>query len=127
MMDERRAEELRRAYTLPPDDEALLEECKVTAFRAGGPGGQHRNKSFTAVRLHHLPSGLVVIGRRERSQRQNLVDALARLRGRLEDLLTEPKDRKKTRPSRAARERRLEEKRRRSRIKRERSRDRWQE
>jgi len=118
-------EELRRSYALPEDDEALLDECEVTAFRASGPGGQHRNTSLTAIRLHHRPSGLVTIGRRERSQRQNLHDALARLRSRLEELLVEPKKRRPTRPSAAARRRRAEEKKRRSVRKRERQRKDW--
>lgn len=110
-------EELRRTYRLPEADEALLAECEVTAFRSSGPGGQHRNKTLTSIRLHHLPSGLVVIGRRERSQTRNLNDAVRRLRAKLEALLTPPKARVRTRPGRAAKERRLEEKRRRSRTK----------
>jgi protein subunit release factor B len=119
-------EELRRSYVLPPDDEDLLAECDVTAFRASGPGGQHRNTSLTAIRLRHRPSGLVTIGRRERSQRRNLEDALARLRRRLEEILVEPKVRRPTRPSAAARRRRVEEKKRRSARKRERQGRDWE-
>jgi protein subunit release factor B len=110
-------EELRRSYRLPESDEELLAECDVTAFRSSGPGGQHRNKTLTSIRLHHRPSGLVVIGRRERSQTRNLNDAVRRLREKLKTLLTPSKARVKTRPGRAAKERRLEEKRRRSRTK----------
>jgi protein subunit release factor B len=116
-------EELRRNYALPVEDDALLAECDVTVFRAPGPGGQHRNVTESAVRLQHRPSGLVVIGRRERSQRRNLEDALGRLRERLRILLIPPKKRRPTRPTAASREKRLEEKRRRSRIKRQRTRD----
>jgi ribosome-associated protein len=100
-------EELRQNYELPEDDEALLKECDVVPFRASGPGGQHRNKTLTAVRLLHRPSGLVVIGRRERSLTRNLQDAVARLRLKLEKLLVPPKVRRPTRPRKAAVEKRL--------------------
>jgi ribosome-associated protein len=113
-------EELRASYSLPDDDEALLAECEVTAFRSSGPGGQHRNKTLSSIRLHHLPSGVVVIGRRERSQTRNLQDALGRLRERLAALLAEPRKRVRTRPGKAARERRLREKKRRAEKKRDR-------
>ncbi len=109
-------------YVLPEDDESLLAECDVTVFQASGPGGQHRNRKLTAVRLFHEPSGLVVIGRRQRSQRRNRDDALVRLRRRLEDLRTIPPDRVATKPTRAARRRRVETKRRRSQVKRMRGR-----
>jgi protein subunit release factor B len=117
----RTAEELRASYRLPDEDEALLAECDVTAFRSSGPGGQHRNKTQTSIRLRHRPSGVVAIGRRERSQKKNLEDALGRLRRKLEALLVEPRKRVKTRPGAGARERRLREKRRRAEKKRERS------
>lgn len=105
-------------YDIPDDDEALLAECEVTVFTASGPGGQHRNRSRTAVRLVHGPSGIVVIGRRERSQRQNLADALARLRGRLVDAKRKPKPRRDTKPTRSSKRKRVEEKKRRGEIKR---------
>ena len=111
----------RASYRLPETDEDLLAECDVTAFKAGGPGGQHKNKTLSAIRLHHRPSGLVLIGRRERSQKRNLDDALSRLRERLVRLLTPPKKRKPTKPTRASGEKRLDAKRRRARIKKDRS------
>jgi protein subunit release factor B len=113
-------ESLRASYRLPEGDDGLLRECEIAYFRASGPGGQHRNKTLTAVRLRHLPSGIVVIGKRERSQGRNLAGALARLRTRLEAVLTPPKARRKTRPTRTSREKRLTAKRRRSLVKRER-------
>ncbi len=114
-------EELRASYRLPETDEELLAECVVTAFKSSGPGGQHKNTTLSSVRLHHLPSGIVTIGRRERSQRRNLTDALARLREKLAAALTPPRKRKRTRVPRSAREKRLAEKRRRSERKRNRS------
>ena len=109
-------------YRVPEDDADLLAECDVTTFIASGPGGQHRNRTQSAVRLHHRPSGIVVIGRRERSQGRNRADALARLRERLREAMHRPRPRRSTRPTRASRERRLADKRRRSDIKRGRGR-----
>jgi hypothetical protein len=70
--------ELRRR--LEYDDERLLAECQVHTFRARGPGGQKRNKTSSAVRLHHLPSGLIVKAAESRSQQENKNRALRRLR-----------------------------------------------
>jgi protein subunit release factor B len=119
-------EELRASYRLPSDHEELLAECDVTAFKSRGPGGQHKNTTLSSIRLHHRPSGLVVIGRRERSQRRNLEDALTRLREKLRVLLTPPKKRKRTRPPRAAEERRLREKKLRGEVKRRRGGKDWE-
>lgn len=118
-------EELRKSYRLPADAEGLLAECDLTVFKSSGPGGQHRNKTMSSVRLHHRPSELVVIGRRERSQRRNLGDALSRLRKKLEKLLEKPKTRKKSKPSAASRKKRLEAKKRLGRLKKERGRKEW--
>lgn len=102
---------LPEGYRIPPDDEGLLAECDVTTFIASGPGGQHRNRTQSAVRLQHRPSGIVVIGRRERSQHRNRDDALARLRERLRDRMRPVKARKDTKPTRSSKKRRLEGKR----------------
>src|SRR5437867_4121538 len=61
-------------------DEQLLDQCKVDTYRASGPGGQKRNKTSSAVRLRHLPSGLIVIAEESRSQHENRLRALRRLR-----------------------------------------------
>jgi protein subunit release factor A len=105
-------------YRPPDDDDALLAECNVSVFQASGPGGQHRNRSRTAVRLVHGPSGIVVIGRRERSQRQNLKGALARLRDRIVEQSKTKTPRRETKPTRASKDRRIEAKKRRSDVKR---------
>ncbi len=61
-------------------DEQLLAQCDVDTYRASGPGGQKRNKTSSAVRLRHTPSGLIVIAEESRSQHENKARALRRLR-----------------------------------------------
>ncbi len=97
-------------WHLLPDD-ALLGQCEVQAHRASGPGGQHRNKAETAVRLVHRPSGVSVEGKDERSRTQNLRIALERLREKLARRAYRPPPRRPTKPSRGAKERRLDSKR----------------
>jgi len=104
---------------IPPSDTALLAECEVQTFRAGGPGGQHQNVTDSAVRLRHRPTGLTVTCRAQRSQYLNKMDALRRLRIKLTKLTAPPPPpRRATRPSRAAVERRLNAKKTRGAVKR---------
>ena len=65
---------------LPVLDSDLLKECHVTACRASGSGGQHVNVTDSAVRLCHLPTGIVVTSQKERSQLQNKRECLKKLR-----------------------------------------------
>jgi protein subunit release factor A len=102
----------------PSSDEELLAECRVETFRAGGKGGQHQNATDSAVRLVHLPSGIVVTARRRRSQHRNKADALGRLRMRLELLARPEVERRSTRVPAKQRRERLEAKRKRSTTKR---------
>jgi protein subunit release factor A len=98
---------------IPADDEALLAQCRVETFRAGGPGGQHQNKSETAVRLVHLPTGIRVVARDERSQHRNRALALTRLRAKLEAVNQVDEPRIETRVPASQRRKRLERKRKR--------------
>ncbi len=65
---------------LPELDEDLLTQCKVTAFRASGSGGQHVNVTDSSVRLVHIPTGIVVTSQKGRSQFFNKKDCIQKLR-----------------------------------------------
>ena len=89
-------------------DRATLErEVVVDVFRASGPGGQHVNKTESALRLTHPPSGVVVTAQDSPSQHRNRETAFERLVERLKRLNHVPKKRVPTRPTRASRERRI--------------------
>lgn len=113
-------------YDIPRTDEDLLAQCAVNTFRSTGHGGQSVNTTDSAVRLRHVPSGIVVVARRERSQYLNKQAALARLRQRLEDanaaIARGEAVRKPQQRSQAMRERILSDKRARAAVKRSRSR-----
>jgi len=65
------------------------EDVKMDIFHAGGHGGQNVQKVATAVRLTHLPTGIVVVCRDERSQLQNRVKAMSVLRSRVYQVMAE--------------------------------------
>ncbi len=104
-------------FEIPDSDDELLAQCRVETFRAGGPGGQHQNTAETGVRLVHLPTGLRVTAREERSQLRNKRIALARLRRRLEERNRRRRPRRATRVPARERRKRREAKRRRAETK----------
>ena len=65
------------------DPDILKRQVIIETYRSRGPGGQRKNKTETAVRLKHLPSGITVIATEHRSQVQNRNLAFQRLRKRL--------------------------------------------
>lgn len=97
--------------------EELARECEVQVFRASGPGGQGVNTTDSAVRMRHVPSGIVVTARESRSQFQNRASCLCKLKAELERRARPPKQRKPTKPSKAAKARRLANKRHRAQVK----------
>ncbi|HTR49556.1 MAG TPA: peptide chain release factor-like protein [Kofleriaceae bacterium] len=79
-----------RLAALLASDDALIAQCEVDRYRASGPGGQHRNKTESAVRLRHRSSGVAAIGEDSRSQAENKVHAVRRLRSAIALEVREP-------------------------------------
>ena len=73
-------------------DGALLADCRWDTFRGPGPGGQKRNKTSSAVRVTHAPTGLSAVATETRSQARNRANALDRLKHRLAVELRRPVD-----------------------------------
>lgn len=105
----------------PTDLESLERDCDMEFFVAGGPGGQHRNKVETGVRLTHRPTGVTVTATERRSQSANRDAAYERMAEKLEKMQRTRKPRKATKPSAESKRKRVEEKRKQSERKRSRS------
>jgi ribosome-associated protein len=106
----------------PLDPEKVLAESDMEFVRASGPGGQHRNKRETGVRLVHRPTGVVALATERRSQAQNRALAIERLVEKLEKKRKKPKPRKATKKPRGVRKGEVEVKRKESVRKRNRQR-----
>ena len=109
------------AEIYPTDRDSLERDCDIAFVIAGGPGGQHRNKVETGVRLTHRPSGITVNATERRSQHANREAAFERMAERIEAQQRVLPPRKPTRPTAASRTRRLDGKRQSSMLKRLRS------
>jgi len=103
-----------RNATSPPPyctlRDVIEADVEIDTFRASGPGGQHVNKTNSAIRLTHGPSGVVVIAQDSPSQFRNKEIAFTRLIEKLKRLNHVPKKRFATKPTRASKERRIGEK-----------------
>lgn len=95
----------------------LARDCVAEAFRGHGPGGQGINTTDSAVRMTHVPTGIVVVSRESRSQFRNRQLCLQKIRRELEIRSRRPSVRKATKPSKGAVQRRLGAKHARSLIK----------
>jgi protein subunit release factor B len=85
-------------------------DIRIEFYRGSGPGGQHRNTTDSAVRVRHLPTGIVAQASESRSQLQNREKAMERLQVALERRERKEKKRIATRVPRLAKEQRLTEK-----------------
>jgi len=92
-------------------------DLEIIHLKGSGPGGQHRNKRMTGIRIIHLPTGIVAMATERRSQEQNLNTALFRLEEKVRRYFFTPKTRIPTKKSKSSGERRLQEKRRRAQTK----------
>jgi hypothetical protein len=87
-----RAEKAPEPHPAGFSDERLDRECRVTFGKASGPGGQHRNKVETSVRVVHEPTGIDAAATERRSQMQNKRTAIRRLRLKLARRVRTPVD-----------------------------------
>lgn len=92
-------------------------ELEYSFFRSSGPGGQKKNVTESAVRLRHRPTGVTVVATESRSQHRNKELARQELERRLAARRRKRKRRVPTRPSKAAKARRVESKKQRGRLK----------
>ena len=97
--------------------EEIARDCEVQTFHASGPGGQGVNTADSAVRMRHVPTGIVVVSREERSQLRNRERCVEKILEACRRRSRPPRPRKRTQVSAAQRRRRLEAKRARGKVK----------
>ena len=97
--------------------EQIARDCEVQAFHASGPGGQGVNTADSAVRMRHVPTGIVTVSREERSQLRNRERCVEKILEVCRRRARPPRPRKKTRVSAAQKRKRLEAKRARGKVK----------
>lgn len=103
---------------LPVSNEDLLKQCRVDTYKASGAGGQHVNKTDSAVRLVHIESGLTVQCSNHRSQHTNKEECIEKLRVLYhQKFLVRKKKRIPTKKTRGSQERRIKKKKGRSDVK----------
>lgn len=81
----------RNGWLRLPDPD-LIRQCREERYKSSGPGGQHRNKVETAIRLHHTPTGVTAQGEETRSQEENRRHAVHRLREKIAFAVRSPFD-----------------------------------
>ena len=95
----------------------VARDCEVDVFRATGPGGQGVNTTDSAVRMRHVPTGIVATARENRSQFQNRASCVRKLQEEFRRRAVPPKVRHATNVPASQRRRRLKDKRMRSELK----------
>ena len=94
-----------------------MKDVRVEYFKSSGPGGQHKNRTLSAVRAVHIPTGLTAVGQESRSQSLNREMALSRLAARVSRHFAPRKRRLASRATRSSHERRLASKKKRGVVK----------
>ena len=95
----------------------IARDCEVQTFHASGPGGQGVNTADSAVRMRHVPTGIVVVSREERSQLRNRERCVEKIREACRRRAPPPRPPKKTPVSASQKRKRLEAKRARGKFK----------
>ncbi len=95
----------------------IARDCEVQTFHASGPGGQGVNTADSAVRMRHVPTGIVVVSREERSQLRNRECCVEKILDICRRRARPPRPRKATRVSASQKRKRLEAKRARGKVK----------